>query len=582
MIMANAGAAAISMRFGSGARARRSSPPAPSGTQCDRQRLPPHRLRPLRRGDHRRRRGGDGRRSASVRRSASPRSRNMTALSTCGLVAPLRRRRDGFVLAEGGAALVLEELEHATARGAHIYAEVLGAASTADAHHITAPAPGGAGARSCMELALDDAGITRRRRRAHQRARHLDPAQRPRRGPGDREGLRRRERPRSPRSRASPATRSARPARSRPSRSALTIERALIPPTVGLEELDPEIHLDVVTGAATPVHPGPGALQQLRLRRPQRLPRARARSGTAERPAGLADADLGRVGASATTRPGSSIPTRSPGAPGSTSSGSATQAEVPDAHPAAALPPWRRIVDGLAGTSAGRSPAGTWSTGARARAAQPGRALAHALRIAFARPRADLHQARPDPLLRRGHLPARARRRVQAAARPGPARAVRRRSAQIVEADLGRPLEEVFSRVRPPSRSPRPRSPRSTGRGCEPARRSSSRCSAPTVATLVRNDLAVMSFLAPLLVGRIPIAVLANPPALIELFAETIVEELDFRLEAENMLDIAADPRRRPTSGRSSCPGPTRRLVTPRVLVMERLDGLLLGRRRRA
>jgi ubiquinone biosynthesis protein len=49
-----------------------------------------------------------------------------------------------------------------------------------------------------------------------------------------------------------------------------------------------------------------------------------------------------------------------------------------------------------------------------------------------------------------------------------------------------------------------------------------------------------MSFLAPHLVGRIPIAVLANPPALIELFAETIVEELDFRLEAENMLDVAA------------------------------------------
>ena len=61
----------------------------------------------------------------------------------------------------------------------------------------------------------------------------------------------------------------------------------------------------------------------------------------------------------------------------------------------------------------------------------------------------------------------------------------------------------------------------------------------PQVATLVRKDLRAMSWLAPHLVGRIPVAALANPPALVELFAETIVEELDFRLEAANMLDIA-------------------------------------------
>jgi ubiquinone biosynthesis protein len=94
----------------------------------------------------------------------------------------------------------------------------------------------------------------------------------------------------------------------------------------------------------------------------------------------------------------------------------------------------------------------------------------------------------------------------------------------------------------------------------------------PLVAQRVRQDLAVMSWLAPHLVGRIPIAALANPPALVELFAETIVEELDFRLEAENMLDIAATfaklgqrdfvvPRPHPT------------LVTRRMLVMERLSG---------
>ncbi len=65
----------------------------------------------------------------------------------------------------------------------------------------------------------------------------------------------------------------------------------------------------------------------------------------------------------------------------------------------------------------------------------------------------------------------------------------------------------------------------------------------PQVATLVQEDLRVMAWLAPLFVGRIPVAALANPPALVELFAETIVEELDFRLEAENMLDVSRSMR---------------------------------------
>jgi 3-oxoacyl-[acyl-carrier-protein] synthase II len=84
---------------------------------------------------------------------------NMTALSSSGRSMPFDAERDGFVMSEGAAVLVLEDLDRARARGAEILGLVLGAASTADAHHITAPAPGGTGAIRCMELALVDAGI---------------------------------------------------------------------------------------------------------------------------------------------------------------------------------------------------------------------------------------------------------------------------------------------------------------------------------------------------------------------------------------------------------------------------------------
>ena len=73
---------------------------------------------------------------------------------------PFDATRDGFVLGEGGGAIILEDLEHARARGAKIYCEMVGGGMTADAHHITAPHPEGFGARNVMKNALDDAGLT--------------------------------------------------------------------------------------------------------------------------------------------------------------------------------------------------------------------------------------------------------------------------------------------------------------------------------------------------------------------------------------------------------------------------------------
>jgi 3-oxoacyl-[acyl-carrier-protein] synthase II len=181
---------------------------------------------------------------------------NMTALSSSGVSKPFDVSRDGFVVAEGGAVLVLEEWGRAVARGARIYAEVAGAASTADAHHITAPSPGGAGAATCMELALADAELGPRdiaQINAHGTSTPLNDG-------AEAEAITKVF------GTPGPAVTSTKGVTGHALGAAgaleavavvLSIAHGQIPPTAGLTEIDPDVHLDLVMGGPRDWTPGP-------------------------------------------------------------------------------------------------------------------------------------------------------------------------------------------------------------------------------------------------------------------------------------------------------------------------------------
>ena len=181
---------------------------------------------------------------------------NMTALSSSGTSRPFDVDRDGFVMGEGAAAFVLEEWGAAEARGATILGEVLGGGSNADAHHITAPSPGGVGAIDCMRLALTDAGLEPgdvRQINAHGTSTPLNDAAEAAAiadvfGPGA-----------VPVVSTKGVTGHALGAAGALEAAAvlLSIEHGLIPPTANTKVIDDDMHVDLVFGEPRPWDPGP-------------------------------------------------------------------------------------------------------------------------------------------------------------------------------------------------------------------------------------------------------------------------------------------------------------------------------------
>jgi 3-oxoacyl-[acyl-carrier-protein] synthase II len=185
----------------------------------------------------------------------------MTALSTRNddpkhASRPFDAARDGFVMGEGAAALVLESWDRAVARGARIYGEIVGYGRNSDAYHITAPSPGGEGAAACMQLALDDAGLTASdiaHVNAHGTSTPLNDA-------AEAEAIRKvfGDTP--------PPTTSTKGVTGHLIGAAgateavaclVAIRRELVPPTANLEQLGDNIHLDVVAGSPRAVAAGP-------------------------------------------------------------------------------------------------------------------------------------------------------------------------------------------------------------------------------------------------------------------------------------------------------------------------------------
>lgn len=169
---------------------------------------------------------------------------------------PFDAARDGFVIAEGAGFTVLETMEHAVNRGAPILGEVLGYGRNADAHHITAPAPGGAGAAACMQLALDDAGLTAHdigHVNAHGTSTPLNDA-------GEAEAIRKvfGER-RLPVTSTKGVTGHmiAGAGAAEAVISLVALREGLVPPTANLDNLGDDIDLDVVSGAPLPVERKP-------------------------------------------------------------------------------------------------------------------------------------------------------------------------------------------------------------------------------------------------------------------------------------------------------------------------------------
>jgi 3-oxoacyl-[acyl-carrier-protein] synthase II len=241
MMMPNAATAAVSMRFGLGGPCETVTTACAAGTHAigNAARLVASGRCPV---------VVAGGAEAVIVEIAEAGFRNMTALSNEGHSRPFDATRNGFVMGEGAGILIVEDWDHAHERGATIFAEVIGAASTADAHHITAPDPEGNGAIRCMQIALADAGITPAEVshiNAHGTSTPLNDL-------AEAVAVRKVFGEHSP-----PVTSIkghlghslAAAGALEGVASVLTLQQQLMPPTAGTDEIDPQVGLDVVTGA---------------------------------------------------------------------------------------------------------------------------------------------------------------------------------------------------------------------------------------------------------------------------------------------------------------------------------------------